>query len=310
MAQCLFPFYVERKLYFRQEDRFTPVPCGKCPECLKRRVQAWAFRLEKEALQHKSQYFITLTYDDRYLTETPNGYYTLVKRDVQLFFKRLRKSLPKDSKIKYYLCGEYGSNTYRPHYHAILFGDENLTEQSIILAWICPYEELYDPVESKLFHPPLGHVHFGDVQDGSIKYTIQYYDKGRLERLQGDDDRLNEFALMSKGLGKNWLTNETARFIRENPDKQFIYSSGYKLALPAYYRRRLYDYRGTETMVNQHPSYVIEMAEREIEKKQRQLITKKLIDEKEQPDPADRSVHEDRKAAIDNYRRRYRKARC
>lgn len=36
--------------------------------------------------------------------------------------KRLRKQL--DSKISYLMCGEYGSRTRRPHYHAIVFGHD------------------------------------------------------------------------------------------------------------------------------------------------------------------------------------------
>lgn len=36
------------------------------------------------------------------------------------FFKRLRKVT--QQKISYYCAGEYGSQTYRPHYHCIIFG--------------------------------------------------------------------------------------------------------------------------------------------------------------------------------------------
>lgn len=47
----------------------------------------------------------------------------LYYRDVQLFFKRLRKRLNKDygkeGKFNFYLCGEYGTFHKRPHYHII-----------------------------------------------------------------------------------------------------------------------------------------------------------------------------------------------
>ena len=46
---------------------------------------------------------------------------SLRKRDFQLFMKRLRKKYS-DDRIRFYACGEYGSETFRPHYHAILFG--------------------------------------------------------------------------------------------------------------------------------------------------------------------------------------------
>jgi hypothetical protein len=44
-----------------------------------------------------------------------------VKRDLQLFFKRLRKAYP-DVKLRYFACGKYGEQFARPHYHVILFG--------------------------------------------------------------------------------------------------------------------------------------------------------------------------------------------
>ena len=48
----------------------------------------------------------------------------LVKSDLQKFFKRLRKhisyALP-SLLIKYFACGEYGSRTFRPHFHAVVF---------------------------------------------------------------------------------------------------------------------------------------------------------------------------------------------
>ena len=47
----------------------------------------------------------------------------LVKSDVQKFMKRLRKSLSQynNEKIRYYLCGEYGPEHFRPHFHILLF---------------------------------------------------------------------------------------------------------------------------------------------------------------------------------------------
>lgn len=42
------------------------------------------------------------------------------KRDIQLFLKRLRKSL-EPCKIRYFISSEYGPETHRPHYHGIIF---------------------------------------------------------------------------------------------------------------------------------------------------------------------------------------------
>lgn len=54
-------------------------------------------------------------------------------RDVQLFIKRLRKTL-KDEKIRFFCCGEYGNIHFRPHYHLSLWSDQEQETTSIIQA--------------------------------------------------------------------------------------------------------------------------------------------------------------------------------
>lgn len=99
------------------------VPCGKCLSCRKRYINDWAVRMELERRKnHMSSLFITLTYDDEHL---PDGG-LLDKRDLQLFFKRLRRHIEYyklNYKLKYFASGEYGKvGTIRPHYHVCLFG--------------------------------------------------------------------------------------------------------------------------------------------------------------------------------------------
>lgn len=60
--------------------------------------------------------FVTLTYDDKHLPADGG----LNKQHFQKFMKRLRKR--HGAPIRYFHCGEYGDETKRPHYHAILFG--------------------------------------------------------------------------------------------------------------------------------------------------------------------------------------------
>lgn len=98
------------------------VPCGKCSGCRMDYSRVWADRMLVE-LHDNSQaaVFLTLTYNSDHLSRSSKGVPTLSKRDCQLFWKRFRKAFP-DSKIRYYLAGEYGPKTHRPHYHAIVYG--------------------------------------------------------------------------------------------------------------------------------------------------------------------------------------------
>ncbi len=105
----------------------VPVPCGRCTGCRMDYGKHWADRMLLEyntsrVYGSNKALFVTLTYDDDHLPLVfcSDGALrsSLCKRDYQLFFKRLRKVFP----VRYVLSGEYGDNTSRPHYHAIIFG--------------------------------------------------------------------------------------------------------------------------------------------------------------------------------------------
>lgn len=100
---------------------YVPVPCGICASCKCDYSRDWANRMILELQDHDEAMFLTLTYNDAHLPYSEKGFPTLCKRDIQLFLKRLRKYLG-ETKIRYYLAGEYGSRTHRPHYHAIIYG--------------------------------------------------------------------------------------------------------------------------------------------------------------------------------------------
>lgn len=91
------------------------LPCGRCIGCRMKKAQEWGMRCMHEKRMHKHNCYVTLTYEDEFL---PTGN-TLVKRDLQLFLKRLRKR--KGSGIRYFAGGEYGGRGGRPHYHLLLF---------------------------------------------------------------------------------------------------------------------------------------------------------------------------------------------
>nr|DAK00873.1 MAG TPA: Replication associated protein [Microviridae sp.] len=114
-------------------NAFQEIPCGQCLDCRIAHSKEWAVRCMLESKYHDNNWFVTLTYDEYNLPRKEficpeNGLYMqipyLVKSDVQKFLKRLRKRLYGSSKgeLRYFLCGEYGDTTYRPHFHLILYG--------------------------------------------------------------------------------------------------------------------------------------------------------------------------------------------
>lgn len=143
---------------------------------------------------------------------------TLRKCDFQNFMKRLRFNTGRKG-IKYYACGEYGTTTWRPHYHAIIF---DVTIEEIDKAW------------------DKGHTFMGDVSGDSIAYTTKYINKGKRIPLHANDDRTPEFSLMSKNLGDNYLSRKMVTWHLDNAADYYLQEGGYEHALPRYYRDRIF----------------------------------------------------------------------
>lgn len=103
------------------------VPCGQCIGCRLDYASSWADRLCLEASLYDDElsHFVTLTYDDGHLPlNASNTGFTLCPDDVTLFLKRLREYYRREydhTNIRFYLAGEYGTETMRPHYHLCIF---------------------------------------------------------------------------------------------------------------------------------------------------------------------------------------------
>lgn len=195
------------------------VPCGKCAFCLRRRQREWIFRIKKEYSVSESAIFITLTYNNESITygsEKP----TLVKRDLQLFFKRLRKKVKKvypEKRVRYYSVGEYGGITGRPHYHAIIFNMHICDSQLVDSSW------------------SLGHVQVGTVTDNSIAYVTKYL----INQEHDFEGRQRPFANMSlkPGIGESYLKYKAHHRLN---DLATVTLRGYRFSMPRYYRERMF----------------------------------------------------------------------
>ena len=204
--------------------RHFEIPCGKCIGCRLEYSRQWANRLMLEYKYHDPDkcWFVTLTYDNE---NVPVNYFidsetsqqlpslSLKKDDAKEFCKTLRNGF-RDCRIRYYLCGEYGDQTCRPHLHAILFNvpldSEKLvrwstTSQGFTL-YKCPeLEELWCR----------GNVLVSPVSWETCAYTARYVTK----KLNGDAAKVYEtfnieppFSLMSRRPGIGRL------YFEEHPD--------------------------------------------------------------------------------------------
>lgn len=209
----------------------TPVPCGKCIPCLKRRSSHWSFRINEESKKAKTSCFLTLTYEKAPLSA--NGLPTLLKKDYQNFFKRLRKLVPNQKgpkRLKYFACGEYGTKTARPHYHAIVF---NLPQDIINSA---------TQIRDTWKH---GHVLVTPSNLATINYVVGYITKGGTKKIIDKefgiyDDRIPEFQLMSKGLGECYLTPQMIKYYKDRQLFCIVHENGHILSMPRYYKNKIF----------------------------------------------------------------------
>lgn len=208
--QCL------RMIIVYHDEKAHKVACGKCAFCLVNKRSAWMFRIHHELRrQEMPGYFLTLTYSDKYLPER-EGIPSLRFRDVQLFLKQIRK---RKYNAKYVCVGEYGPNTQRPHYHCLLWTD-------------CPPQDL-----EKIWHR--GHIQFGSLTMASAMYTLKYIIQPKnVDRVKRERPR----AQFSKGIGLAYMDNAAYNYHNddENNPTMFVYLDGRKVALPKYYKDKIF----------------------------------------------------------------------
>jgi len=211
------------------------LPCGQCILCRLEHARQWAVRIHNEAQLHIENSFVTMTYNDEHLP----AHNSLNYRDLQLFWKRLRKEI---GPLRYYAVGEYGDNTDRPHYHACIFGHAFTDKRKILrtdptLLWTSPVlEQAWG----------MGHVSVGALTFESAQYTASYVtkklnNKRRYVRIDEETGELipliqpRAFMSLRPAIGLTWLN----QFGTQAYDHDHVVVNGRPQKPPKYYDRWL-----------------------------------------------------------------------
>lgn len=245
MASCLSPIWEKNSRIF--------VPCGRCINCLQRKRNEWSFRLNEELKRAVTANFVTLTYSDenlpvKYSEELDMKWHPLIKRDLQLFIKKVRKR-NKELKIKYYAVGEYGEEMLRPHYHMIIF---NVQDKKY-------FTESWDK----------GYIHIGQVTPGSIAYVTKYVitrkDPKQTIIPPSKEDGGELFSCSSKYLGFAYM-EDNYDWHKKELRSYVINSSGKKQSLPRYYSKDIFNRKEKEKIANENFERVAEIEKDEIDR--------------------------------------------
>lgn len=221
------------------------VPCGHCKACLLKKSSRYTTMSRLESSVHDFTYFVTLTYSNQYVPKahilTSEHGYDLVdyetgeilandlqlteeyifklqnklsseyipylnKYDLQLFLKRLRKYYGQ-IKIRFHAVGEYGPSHFRPHYHLLLWFEDEIY-----------HSELPKVISEK---SPFGRVDCQLAEGDASKYVSGYANSFSFVPSVLKQSSLSPFCMHSQRLGFKALSQSMPQ-IYELPSNEIM----------------------------------------------------------------------------------------
>lgn len=211
--------------------------CDQCSGCRSSYTRSWSLRCWHESLFHKENCFLTLTVNEDSMESVFPGR-SLCYEPFQVFIRALRKRLR--LKLRFFMCGEYGEQFSRPHYHAIIFGwYPSVSDRTFYKS--TPAGDLYvSKAVSQCW--PFGFHTIGTFSRESAGYVAGYMQKKIKGKLAPKwyGGRHPEFAKCSNGggsktggLGKQFYS----KFKRDLYDAKDAVTlpGGSKVSIPRYY---------------------------------------------------------------------------
>jgi len=239
-----------RITFHRTPDGFKnreEVACGQCDDCRIAKAQEWAIRAMHEAQMHKKNAFITLTYEPEHMPQS----WSLDQAVWRNFAHRMRKTV---GPFRFIHVGEYGEQNLRPHYHALIFGQNFEDDRAI-------WKE--DPISGRKSYrshtlQKLWPYGFHDIQDlttEAANYVCRYAIKKVMgssteatERREKKYERVDPFTgetwqaaeetwsmSLKPGIGETWLK----KYRTDVFPSDHVVVDGKEKPTPRYYLKKL-----------------------------------------------------------------------
>lgn len=244
---CLYPRLIINRKYTKTKKndgnippikdhrvKYVPIGCQKCIECTKKKSREWQTRLQEHIKTNTNGKFITLTFSNkeyeilnREIDNNVQGY----QRDNEIatlatrrFLERWRKRYKRS--IQHWLVTELGhKGTENIHIHGILWTDENYN--TIRKYW--KYGHIW-PTEKQNIRTY--------VNATTINYLIKYVSKQ-----DHDHKTYKPKVLCSPGIGQAYTKtyqSKTNNYNGQKTNESFRTSTGHLVALPIYWRNKIY----------------------------------------------------------------------
>lgn len=244
---CLYPKLIKNPKYKSNKKNggvvpavhdprvlYVPIACGKCMECCKAKAREWQIRLLEDIKTNKNGKFITLTFSNESIkkickleeVKATEGYdkdNKIATIAVRMFLERWRKKYSKS--VRHWLITELGHNgTENVHLHGIIFTNEsyNTIKDLWNYGYIWPRDNT-----TKTW-----------VDNKTINYITKYVTKIDIQHKY-----YKPKILTSPGIGHAYTDNNRSKINKFNETETietYRTESGHKIALPIYYRNKLY----------------------------------------------------------------------
>ena len=244
---CLYPRLIRNRKYTKNKKNggvippisdkrvlMVPVGCGKCIECKKQKARNWQVRLQEDIRVNKNAKFVTYTFSEHELQKLDNeikglsGYdrdNEICRLAVRRYTERWRKKYGKT--LRHWLVTELGhQNTERVHMHGIVWTDE-----------VKDIKEIWK----------YGNIWIGEyVSAKTINYIVKYVNK-----VDESHKTYNSKIFTSQGIGSEYVNRRDSKrnkYKKEKTIETYKTREGVELALPVYYRNKIYNEEQREAL--------------------------------------------------------------
>lgn len=220
---CLYPKLIKNKKYLPNKKngynapvckeeifRYVTADCGKCLECRKKKMREWRVRLLEELKENNNAIFVTLTLNEESLQK---GWQP--KKYIRMFLERYRKKTKKS--IRHWFVTEVGEEKGRLHFHGIIWDWKKELKLDKIWKYGYTYTGLY-------------------VNEASVNYIVKYMLKPNIKYKD-----FKQEVFCSPGIGKNFINRPQAKMSKEKLEEFYRLNNGQKIAMPKYYKNKLFD---------------------------------------------------------------------
>jgi hypothetical protein len=195
------------------------------------RSREWANRCVDEAKLWSRNVFVTLTYDDDHLPADGK----VNREHIRQFIHNLRRRKEfRGTTIRFFGCGEYGSQNLRPHYHLILFNcdfpdkyiwKKNRRSQALYRSHIC--ESLWAK----------GFCSIGEVNFTTAQYTARYCLKKRSSPMDYEKYKPILFCSVRPAIGSKFFEEHQEEIVQHGFIVYKTFEGEYRRSpIPRYYR--------------------------------------------------------------------------